>query len=270
MKEVGWTARVLVRYILLQVPGTALLVLILIELRNWFDLPAWFVWGLVAISVTKDVILFPFVWRAYDWDRQTEVHSMVGRRGVAKERLAPSNVTPPRAKQAYAPSSQPLEPENLCRMMAAFTPENAIFVNEAATTGLTWNAVHAYNAAPHTMLFLTGGAIGQGLPNALGAALACPDRRVIAFQADGSGLYTLQALWSMARESANVTIVVCANRRYRILQAELTRAGIAKPGPKAWALTDLTRPVIDWNALAKGFGRGMCTRSLRLMDFGGK
>jgi membrane protein implicated in regulation of membrane protease activity len=90
MKEVGWTVRVLVRYIFLQVPGTALLVLILIQLRNWFDLPTWFVWGLVAISVTKDVILFPFVWRAYDWDRQRETHSMVGIRGIAKERLAPS------------------------------------------------------------------------------------------------------------------------------------------------------------------------------------
>ncbi len=90
MKEAGWTVRILVRYVLLQVPGTALLVLILIQLRNWFDLPAWSVWGLIAISVAKDVILFPFVWRAYDWDRQREAHSMVGRRGIAKERLAPS------------------------------------------------------------------------------------------------------------------------------------------------------------------------------------
>ncbi len=178
---------------------------------------------------------------------------------LAQELDAPATVTPPRAVQAYAPTSQQLDPESLCRTMAAFTPENAIVVNEAATTGFTWNAVHSFNAAPHTMFFITGGAIGQGLPNALGAAIACPDRRVIAFQADGSGLYTLQALWSMARESADVTIVVCANRRYRILQAELARAGIAKPGPKALALTDLTRPVIDWTALAKGFGMPACS-----------
>lgn len=92
MKEASWTARILVRYILLQVPGTALLVLILIQLRNWFDLPAWSVWGLVAISVAKDVILFPFVWSAYDWDRQGEANSMVGRRGIVKERLAPSGL----------------------------------------------------------------------------------------------------------------------------------------------------------------------------------
>jgi acetolactate synthase-1/2/3 large subunit len=178
---------------------------------------------------------------------------------LAQELNAPATVTPPRVLQEYAPTSRQLDPENLCRTIAAFTPENAILVNEAATTGLSWNAVHSFNAAPHTMLFITGGAIGQGLPNALGAALACPDRRVIAFQADGSGLYTLQALWSIARESADVTVVVCANRRYRILQAELARAGISEPGPKALALTDLTRPVIKWAALAKGFGMPACS-----------
>ena len=178
---------------------------------------------------------------------------------LAEELDAPEAVTPPGAKPSFAPSGQPLDPDNLGRVMAAFMPENAILVNEAATTGLGWNAVHASNAAPHTMIFLTGGAIGQGLPNALGAALACPERRVIAFQADGSGLYTLQALWSMARESADVTVVVCANRRYRILQVELTRAGIAEPGPKAQSLTDLTRPVIEWDALAKGFGVTACS-----------
>jgi acetolactate synthase-1/2/3 large subunit len=142
--------------------------------------------------------------------------------------------------------------------MAALMPENAIVVNEATTTGFTWNTVHASNAAPLTMLFITGGAIGQGLPNALGAALACPDRKVISFQADGSGLYTLQALWSMAREQADVTVVVCANRSYRILQVELERAGITKTGSKAQALTELSRPIIDWSALAKGFGVSGC------------
>ena len=81
---------------------------------------------------------------------------------------------------------------------------------------------------------------------------------MIAYQADGSGLYTVQALWSMARESADVTIVVCANRRYRVLQAELAR-GDEEPGPKALSLTDLTRPAIDWVELAKGFGVPACS-----------
>jgi acetolactate synthase I/II/III large subunit len=178
---------------------------------------------------------------------------------LAEELGAPSVVLSSRTTPAFVPGEQPLTPDSLCRAMAALMPENAIVVNEAATTGLTWNAVHSSNAPPHTMLFLTGGAIGQGLPNALGAALACPDRRVIAFQADGSGLYTLQALWSMARESADVTVVVCANRRYRILQVELERLGLSEPGPKAQALTDLTRPAIDWPALAKGFGVPGCS-----------
>ncbi|HEY8122689.1 MAG TPA: acetolactate synthase large subunit [Myxococcota bacterium] len=162
--------------------------------------------------------------------------------------------SPERKAEAFAPSGAKLDLNNLGRALASLQPEHAIVVNEAATSGLPWNATFAPNAAPHTMLSLSGGAIGQGLPNALGAAIACPERRVIAFQADGSGLYTLQALWSMARESANVTVVVCANRKYRILQAELARAGVAEPGPKARDLTDLSRPVIDWVSLARGFG----------------
>lgn len=178
----------------------------------------------------------------------------LGLEALAQALDAPAAAAPPRTRQGFAPGGRPLDLDNLGRVLAALTPEAAIVVNEAATSGLVWSAVHAANAAPHTMLGLTGGAIGQGLPTALGAALACPDRRVIAFQADGSGLYTLQALWSMARESADVTVVVCANRRYRILQAELARAGVTEPGPKALALTDLSPPVIDWPALARGFG----------------
>ncbi len=192
-------------------------------------------------------------------DPDAGVDAALALEALAQELDAPAGITPPRSMPAFQPGGKLLTPDSLCRTMAAFAPENSIVVNEAATTGLAWNAVYASNAAPHTLFFLTGGAIGQGLPNALGAALACPDRRVIAFQADGSGLYTLQALWSMARENADVTVVVCANRRYRILQAELARAGIAEPGPKAHSVTDLTRPAIDWASLAKGFGVPACS-----------
>ncbi|MHB1344994.1 MAG: acetolactate synthase large subunit [Thermoleophilia bacterium] len=192
-------------------------------------------------------------------DPDAGVDATLALEALAEELAAPEAATPPRAVPSFAPSGRPLDPDDLGRALAAFAPEGAIVVNEAATTGLVWSAVHAATAAPHTMLATTGGAIGQGLPTALGAAVACPDRRVIAFQADGSGLYTLQALWSMAREGADVTVVVCANRRYRILQVELARAGVLEPGPKARALTDLTRPVIDWPALAKGFGMPACS-----------
>ncbi|MCP5056256.1 MAG: acetolactate synthase large subunit, partial [bacterium] len=136
------------------------------------------------------------------------------------------------------PANGPLNPASLGRTLAALQPEGAIIVDEAATTGTAY-APFAGGALPHTTLGLTGGAIGQGLPCATGAAIACPDRPVIAFQADGSGLYTLQALWTQARERLDVTTIICANRSYRILQVELARAGIAEPGPKAQSLTDL-------------------------------
>jgi acetolactate synthase I/II/III large subunit len=101
---------------------------------------------------------------------------------------------------------------------------------------------------------LTGGAIGQGLPCATGAAVVCPDRKVIGFQADGSGMYTLQALWTQAREKLNVTTLICNNRRYRILQVELARAGVTEPGRKARSLTSLGNPEINWSQMAVGMG----------------
>jgi acetolactate synthase I/II/III large subunit len=157
------------------------------------------------------------------------------------------------ARERPAPARGALTPQTLGQTLAALQPEGAVVVDEAATSGLTWSALAAA-APPHTVLSLTGGAIGQGLPCATGAALACPDRRVVAFQADGSAMYTLQALWTQAREGLPVATVICANRRYRILQVELARAGVAEPGPAARALTDLGRPALDWVALARGLG----------------
>jgi acetolactate synthase I/II/III large subunit len=168
---------------------------------------------------------------------------------------------PQRATPAFPPADRPLDADALGSALAAFTPEGAIVVNEAATSGGPWSAAYAAVAAPHTVLGLTGGAIGTGLPLALGAAVACPDRRVVAFQADGSGLYAPQALWSLAREGASVTVVVCANRSYHILEIELARATGGKPGPQARALTKLAPPAIDWVALARGFGVPACTVS---------
>ena len=187
-------------------------------------------------------------------DPEAGVDAAIALEALAREVNAPAVVAAtPAAAVPFVTTGRPLDPDVLGHAVAAFTPEAAIIVNEAATTGLSWSAAHAGSAAPHTILGLTGGAIGQGLPVALGAALVCPGRRVIAFQADGSALYTLQALWSMARERADVTVVICANRRYHVLQIELARANI-EPGPEALSLTDLTRPAIDWVALATGFG----------------
>lgn len=156
------------------------------------------------------------------------------------------------AAEAVRPTG-PLTPQSLGAALAALQPENAIVMDEGATSGLP-HYVSATGAAPHTYLALTGGAIGQGLPCATGAAVACPDRKVIALQADGSGMYTLQALWTQARESLDVVTVLCSNRSYRILQIELARAGVAEPGRNARAMTDLSSPALDWVSLARGLG----------------
>ena len=147
----------------------------------------------------------------------------------------------------------PLDAATIGAAIAATMPEGAIVMDEAATTGLPFFS-YSLSAPAHTYLALTGGAIGQGLPCATGAAVACPDRKVIAFQADGSGMYTLQALWTQAREQLDVTTLICNNRRYRILQVELARAGITEPGAKARSLTSLGNPEIDWSRMAAGMG----------------
>jgi len=136
--------------------------------------------------------------------------------------------------------------------IAALLPEDAIVVNEGGTCGpAVFLASHG--SAPHDWLDLTGGAIGDGLPMAIGAAIAAPSRRVVALQADGSGMYTVQALWTQARELLDVTTVVFSNRTYAILLHEL--AGIAaKPGPTALHMMTLSDPAIDWTRLADGQG----------------
>jgi acetolactate synthase-1/2/3 large subunit len=146
----------------------------------------------------------------------------------------------------------PLTPESVASVVAGLQPEGAIVMDEGLTSARAYFSTAA-NAPPHSYLTLTGGAIGQGLPCATGAALACPDRPVIALQADGSGMYTLQALWTQAREGLDVTTVILANRGYQILAIELARTGIAAPGPGCRSLTDFD-PVPDWTQLARGFG----------------
>ncbi len=146
-----------------------------------------------------------------------------------------------------------LTPESIAQSVAALMPEQAIVINEAATAGFAMPGFTA-SAPQHSWLDLTGGAIGMGLPAATGAAVACPDRPVIGLQADGSGMYTLQALWTQARENLNVTTVLFSNRKYAILQVEFMRVGAVNPGRKAMDLMELTRPDLDWVALAQGMG----------------
>jgi acetolactate synthase-1/2/3 large subunit len=146
-----------------------------------------------------------------------------------------------------------LTAEKACAVLAALQPEEAIIMDEALTSGGAYFDLAA-TAPPHTYLALTGGAIGQGIPCAVGAAVACPDRPVINFQADGSGMYTLQGLWTQAREGLNVTTLICSNRSYRILNLELQRAGVTSPGRNTMSLTTLGSPPLDWVKLGQGMG----------------
>jgi acetolactate synthase-1/2/3 large subunit len=143
--------------------------------------------------------------------------------------------------------------ETVCAAMGALMPEGAIVSDEGNTSGLF--AVGATAGAPrHDWLCLTGGAIGQGLPVAVGAAVACPDRRVIALQADGSALYTMQSWWTMAREGLDVTTILLNNRSYAVLNMELNRVGAEATGTKAKDMLDLSRPDMNFCKIAEGLG----------------
>ncbi len=147
----------------------------------------------------------------------------------------------------------PLTAEKVCQAIGAVLPEGAIVSDETVTSGVTLPSNTA-GGPRHDWLALTGGAIGQGLPVAVGAAVACPDRPVLALEADGSALYTIQSLWTMAREQLDVTVVIFNNRSYGILNIELQRVGAKASGEKARAQLDLGSPSVDFVEIAKGFG----------------
>ena len=146
-----------------------------------------------------------------------------------------------------------LDASAVIQAIGALCPDNAVICDESVSSGrdsFKWT----WNAAPHDFLQITGGAIGIGLPLATGAAVACPDRKVILMQADGSGMYTPQALWTQARENLDVVTVVFANRTYAILRNELRMMGAGEPGRNAQRMLDLDSPFIDWVGLAKSMG----------------
>jgi len=167
--------------------------------------------------------------------------------GAAAVRADPA----PPAKRSDR-TSGPLTPESVAAAVVGLQPEGAIVMDEGLTAARAYFSAAA-SAPRHSYLALTGGAIGQGLPCATGAALACPNRSVIALQADGSGMYTLQALWTQAREGLDVTTLILANRGYQILAVELARAGIAQPGAASRSLMAFD-PLPSWTQLARGFG----------------
>jgi len=172
------------------------------------------------------------------------------------EEIADSLGAPPVPEPPLSPPelpSGPLRSENWVSVIGALLPENAIISDEANTSGLLLPDATAASP-PHDVLTLTGGAIGQGLPVAVGAAIAAPHRPVVALQSDGSALYTISALWTMAREQLDITVVILNNGAYAILQLELKRVGASAGGPKAQSLLDLSDPSLDFVAIAEGFG----------------
>jgi len=191
-------------------------------------------------------------------DCTVHVLSEPGEDGVAAL-LALAEIAAPDAEPELLEASRPelptgeLTPRTMAAVIGALLPQGAIVVDEALTSGVGLNELTS-GAPRHDWLALTGGAIGDGLPMAVGAAVACPDRPVIGIQADGSAMYTISALWTYAREQLDVTTIVCDNGSYAILEHELSRVGAASDGKRAGQLLDLGGPSLDFVALATGMG----------------
>ncbi|TNE67827.1 MAG: acetolactate synthase large subunit [Alphaproteobacteria bacterium] len=146
-----------------------------------------------------------------------------------------------------------LNPLSIAHALASAMPEHGILVDESLTTGRETMG-HTAGAVPHDTIQNMGGSIGYGTPVATGAALACPDRRVVCMVGDGSAMYTIQSLWTQAREGLNVTTIIFANNSYQILKAEYANMGFGAPGPQALAMIDIDKPSIDWVAMGKSMG----------------
>jgi acetolactate synthase-1/2/3 large subunit len=189
------------------------------------------------------------------------VHVLAGRgddgvaavHALAAELGAPDGPAPRPGGARPARPTGPLDAASIAAAVGALLPRDAIVVDEAITAAAPLPDATA-NAARHDLLTLTGGSIGFGLPVAVGAAIAAPDRRVLALQADGSAMYTLQALWTMARERLDVTVVIYNNAAYEILDLELQQVGALTGGERAAQLFDLGDPRLDFTLLARGMG----------------
>jgi acetolactate synthase-1/2/3 large subunit len=217
---------------------------------------------LVVVDSKAPVSFFAYPGKASDLVPEgCTVHVLAGPDGDPADALArlADAVRAPADGATLQPETRPERPtgpltaDAVCAALGALLPEGAIVSDEGNTSGL-FAAGYTAGAAPHDWLTLTGGAIGQGLPAALGAAVACPDRKVIALESDGSAMYTLQSWWTMAREELDVITILFNNSSYAVLNMELNRVGATEGGPKAKEMLDLTRPDLDFVALATGCG----------------
>jgi acetolactate synthase-1/2/3 large subunit len=200
-----------------------------------------------------------------DQDVETALEALAGQVAPETRPVLTELASPPPAEPG------PLTAISLANTIAASLPEHAIVVDEANTSGFALPMALA-RAPRHTLLTLTGGAIGQGLPAATGAAIAAPDRPVLSLEADGSALYTIQALWTQAREQLNVTTVLINNAAYAILRMELARTAAGPAGERAARMLDLSGPTPDFTQISTGLGvpatrvttAGELDRALRL------
>jgi acetolactate synthase I/II/III large subunit len=229
---------------------------------------------LILVDTKSPVSFFAYPDKASDLVPEgCTVHLLAepdGDPGTALAALADALGAPADAATIQAPATPelpagPLTADAVCQTIGALLPEGAIVSDEGNTSGL-FASGHTAGAPAHDWLCLTGGAIGQGLPVALGAAVAAPDRKVIALQADGSAMYTLQAWWTMAREDLDVVTVLFNNSSYAVLNMELARVGATAGGEKAKAMLDLHGPDLDFVALATGMGVP-ATRATTCEDF---
>ncbi|HEX2116531.1 MAG TPA: acetolactate synthase large subunit [Alphaproteobacteria bacterium] len=194
------------------------------------------------------------------WPPAAKIHTLATRdqdivqalEALADE-LGAKEAAPVAAPSRPSPPTGAITFESIGAAIGALLPENAIVVDESITSG---RGLFAFTrgAPPHDWLQNRGGSIGYGPPVAVGAAVACPDRKVIALEGDGSAMYTVQALWTQAREGLDVVTVVFANRSYRILLGEMSNMRLGNPGPKALDMLELRRPELDWVKLAGGMG----------------
>ncbi len=194
-----------------------------------------------------------------DMDIAWTVQALAGELGEAE--LGPED---------FVPLDLPALPEGgltvakVGEAVAALMPDNAVVVDEGISASY-YLAPGLKRARGHDALTITGGSIGFGLPNAVGAAVACPDRKVLVLEGDGSGMYTLQSLWTMAREGLDVTVLIFANRGYQILRDELAAMGVNEIGRNAQRMFDVEGPSLDWVALSQGHG----VQAVRVEDMAG-
>jgi acetolactate synthase-1/2/3 large subunit len=187
-----------------------------------------------------------------DQDVNGALQALADRLGARTQPPAHVAQAMPATSLQALPTGRP-DPGGIGQVLAALLPEQAIVVDESVSTGRGFEAPTA-SARPHDWLNIMGGSIGFGLPAGVGAAVAAPDRPVIVLEGDGSAMYTVQALWTMAREGLNVKVLIFANRAYQILRGELQAVGAGTPGERARDMLTLDRPHLDWVSMAKGHG----------------